>query len=195
MKSTSALLVALLLIFVNKAFAQPWINSQNPMATYYKEKGWPAWSDGINWANKINMAQYANGTNDFQKFENARDELAAQGGGVLYYPTGTYDFSNHPTGPNTGRGLMLKKGVVILGDEPMTDMKAVKDSVTSGLSTLGTQFLFPFQQKTTSSGGIGEVPDPWNMIGLFAGNGQTISDQNRVGIAWVNLVGAYVCKA
>ena len=192
MKSTSALLIALLLLFVNKVFAQPWINSQNPMATYYKEKGWPAWSDGINWANKINMAQYANGTNDFQKFENARDELAAQGGGVLYYPTGTYDFSNHPTGPNTGRGLMLKKGVVILGDEPMTDMKAVKDSVTSGLSTLGTQFLFPFQQKTTSSGGIGEVPDPWNMIGLFAGNGQTISEQNRVGIAWVNLVGAYV---
>ena len=58
------------------------------------------------------MAQYNIGANDFEKFENARDFLAANGGGVLYYPAGTYDFRDHPTGP-MGRGLMLKTGVVI----------------------------------------------------------------------------------
>ncbi len=162
------------------------------MAQYYQEKGWPAWSDGIQWTNRVNMAQYSNGANDFQKFENARDELATQGGGVLYYPSGVYNFANHPTGPNAGRGLMLKRGVVILGDVPSTDEKAVKDSVTPGLSTLGTKFLFPFLEKPTAGGVIGLVPDPWNMIGLYAGNGEAITDQSNVGIAWVNLVGAYI---
>jgi len=183
---------AFILFVIGKMNAQPWLNNPNPMAQFYKEKGWPAWSDGIKWTNRINMAQYANGVNDFQKFENARDELAAQGGGVLYYPSGTYNFADHPTGPNTGRGLMLKKGVVILGDEPTTDMKAVRDSVTSGLSTLGTKFLFPFLKKPTANGGFGEVPEPWNMIGLYAGNGEKITNQSNLGIAWVNLVGAYI---
>ncbi len=172
--------------------AQPWIGSQNPMALFYKEKGWPAWSDGINWANKINMATYTNGANDFEKFENARDELAAQNGGVLFYPAGTYDFSNHPTGPNTGRGLMLKRGVVILGETPTTDTKAVLDSVTPGLSSLGTKFIFPFIDKPSINGGTGKVPEPWNMVGLFANGTETISQQNLVGVAWINFVGAYV---
>jgi len=114
------------------------------------------------------MAIYGNGANDFEKFENARDELAAQNGGVLYYPAGTYNFADHPSGPNTGRGLMLKKGVVILGDAPITDVKAIKDSVTPGLSTLGTKFIFPFRPHLDSSGNImGERPDVWNMIDLL----------------------------
>jgi hypothetical protein len=185
----------LVLIFLSggaRIFAQPWINSPNPMAQYYKEKGWPAWSDAIQWNNRINMATYANGANDFQKFENARDELALQGGGVLYYPAGTYNFADHPTGPNTGRGLMLKKGVVILGEKPTLDTKAVVDSVTPGLSMLGTKFLFPFIDKPAVPSGTGKVPDPWNMIGLYADANETISQQNLVGMAWVNLVGAYV---
>ena len=173
--------------------AQPWVDSPNPMAQFYKEKGWPAWSDAIKWTNRINMATYANGTNDFLKFENARDELAVQGGGVLYYPAGTYDFADHPTGPNTGRGLMLKKGVVILGEAPTTNKLAIIDSVTPGLSSLGTQFLFPFRTHVDSLGNImGERPDVWNMIGLHASATERISQQINVGIAWVNLVGAYV---
>lgn len=171
--------------------AQPWAGSQNPMAQFYKEKGWPGWTDLINWNNKINMANYSNGSNDFEKFENARDQLAISGGGVLYYPSGTYDFSNHPTGPQ-GRGLMLKKGVVILGDAPTTDTKAIVDSVTPGLGTLGTKFLFPFKQKAKVGGGNGEAPDPWNMIGLYADANTRVANQVELGIAWVNIVGGYV---
>ncbi len=191
-KAILSIISAALLLGCLIAQAQPWLNSPNPMAKYYQEKGWPAWSDAINWNNKINMATYTNGNNDFEKFENARDQLAAQGGGVLYYPTGTYDFSNHPTGPNAGRGLMLKSGVVILGDEPQTDTKAIVDSVTPGLNSLGTKFIFPFIQVPGLNGAFGEVPEPWNMIGLYADTGTRVSEIHHVGIAWVNLVGAYV---
>lgn len=174
------------------ALAQPWVGSANPMATFYKEKGWPAWSDAIRWNNRINMATYTNGANDFEKFENARDQLASQGGGVLYYPAGTYSFADHPTGPNTGRGLMLKSGVVILGDEPSTDKLAIVDSATAGLNALGTKFIFPMVQKAAFGGGIGLVPEPWNMIGLYADAQTRVSDVHHVGLAWVNVVGGYV---
>ena len=185
-------IITLLFASAIGAVAQPWAGSQNPMATFYQDRGWPAWSDAIQWSNKINMATYTNGANDFEKFENARDQLAAAGGGVLYYPAGTYNFADHPTGPNTGRGLMLKAGVVILGEEPTTDKLAVKDSVSAGLSALGTKFLFPFIQKPAVNGGTGEIPEVWNMIGLYADANQKISDQHHVGIAWVNVVGGYV---
>lgn len=167
--------------------------AQNPIATYYQAKGetWPAWTDEINWANVINMGTFSNGANDFQKFENARDQLAAQGGGVLYYPAGTYDFSDHPTGPQ-GRGLMLRKGVVILGEPPVTDQHAVVDSATPGLANLGTVFQFPFLTKTDVDGNPGLYPDSWNMIGLMPEPGQRVKDVTHIGIAWVKTVGAVV---
>lgn len=191
-KSKMLLATALYWLIALNVQSQPWLNSQNPMATFYQEKGWPAWSDAINWSNRINMATYTNGANDFEKFENARDVLASQGGGVLYYPAGTYDFSAHPTGPTQGRGLMLKTGVVILGEEPSTDKLAIRDSATPGLSNLGTKFIFPMVQKTGLNGQIGLVPDSWNMIGLYADGTQRVSDQHHVGVAWVNVIGGYV---
>jgi hypothetical protein len=187
----SILLSFLLFGSIVNAQSLPWQSSLNPMAQYYKEKGWPAWSDAIRWGVRLNMAQWTVGANDFEKFESARDFLAANGGGVLYYPSGTYDFKDHPTGPS-GRGLMLKAGVAILGDAPSTDTKAVLDSANPGLSTLGTKFLFPFHNRPGVNGLVGQVPDNWNCIGLYAGSGQKVSDQINVGIAWVNLVGAYV---
>jgi len=91
----------------------------NPVAAYYSgEEGYPAWTDRIRWAHVIDMSRYERGSNDFLRFENARDELAARGGGVLYYPAGRYDFTDAPMdGPN-GRGLMLPSGVVIRGEAP-----------------------------------------------------------------------------
>jgi hypothetical protein len=50
----------------------------NPVATYYGiSAGYPAWTGEIQWQKTINMAAYAQGANDFQKFENARDQLHA----------------------------------------------------------------------------------------------------------------------
>ena len=51
----------------------------------------------MNWKHVINMATYAKGKTLFDKFEKARNELS-EGGGVLYYPAGTYDFSTMPPG-------------------------------------------------------------------------------------------------
>ncbi|MBD3319546.1 MAG: hypothetical protein GF350_00450 [Chitinivibrionales bacterium] len=151
--------------------------TDNPIADYYSgEKGYPAWTDRIAWDNAINMSLYDNGSNNFEKFENARDELFEQGGGVLYYPAGTYTFAV-PEGPN-GRGLLLKEGVVIQGEAPETDSKAVVDYDNAGLSSLGTIFDFT----ATEYGG----PCLMNYIG------GTPADVGTVGIAWVNLSHAYV---
>lgn len=177
----------------------------NPVATFYKNsqyaaEGYPAWIDDIKWNNVIDMSTYSNGANDFEKFENARDLVYSQGGGVLYYPAGIYNFSNHPTGPN-GRGLMLKKGVVIRGQAPASNSWAVKDinkpTDDSGLSDLQTVFIFPTYDKKTSPAspelivrdGEGIVPRDWNHIGLapVSANGEHIRDVNNIGICWVKL--------
>ena len=177
------------------AFSLLWAdaNSQtNPIGTYYSSLGkdYPGWTNDINWSNRLDMSAFPFGNNDFEKFENGRDSLYRMGGGVLYYPAGTYNFSDHPTGAS-GRGLMLRSGVVILGDAPSTDPAAIVDSVTPGLTTLGTKFLFPYRSRLTSTGGSGEYPDNWNCIGLMPEPGDRIGNVNHVGIAWVNLDAAY----
>jgi hypothetical protein len=63
--------------------------TNNPVAAYYSDdEGYPAWTDRIHWDRVIDMSQYGQGKTNFEKFEKARDEMAAQGGGVLYYPAG-----------------------------------------------------------------------------------------------------------
>ncbi|MEI7832097.1 MAG: hypothetical protein WCJ56_02720, partial [bacterium] len=89
----------------------------------------------------IDMSTYANGKTNFEKFENARDEAAAKGGGVLYYPAGVYDFSEGPfSGPN-GRGMMLRSGVVIRGAAPVGKVDSY-----NGTLDLPTKFVFGFDK-------------------------------------------------
>jgi len=112
--------------------------TDNPVATYYgPEQGYPAWTERIRWDNVIDMSTYTKGKTNFEKFESARDELAAKGGGVLYYPPGTYDFSEGPFDGPKGRGLMLRSGVVIRGEAPDGNPKA-----TEGALNLRTKFVF-----------------------------------------------------
>lgn len=164
----------------------------NPIAKFYDgSEGYPAWTDEINWTNRRDMSTYSNGANDFEKFENARDELYNQGGGVLYYPAGTYTF-NCPSGPN-GRGLMLKTGVVILGEEPTNSKRAIKDQsydnfTEHGLDSLKTKFVFT---DTTLSGG--KVPKMWNQIGITTDVFESgLRDVARVGIAWIEMEKGYI---
>ncbi len=117
--------------------------TDNPVAAYYSgDEGYPAWTDRIRWDRVIDMKQYARGRTEFEKFENARDELAAQGGGVLYYPAGTYDFSEGPFDGPQGRGLMLPSGVVIRGQTPAGKVRAC-----DGRMELPTRFVFGFHQQ------------------------------------------------
>ena len=113
------LLVCLCCFLTTAVTAMAAAPTDNPVAAYYSgDRGYPAWTERIQWSNVIDMKAYAKGQTNFEKFENARDELAAKGGGVLYYPAGTYEFTDGPFDGPAGRGLMLKGGVVIRGEAP-----------------------------------------------------------------------------
>ncbi len=155
--------------------------TDNPVATFYSgPEGYPAWTDEVNWRHVINMKTYTKGKTEFEKFEKARDELS-EGGGVLYYPAGTYDFSNKLP----GRGLMLVHGVVIRGEAP-----AGHPVAADGKLELPTKFIFPFRDRYPKAHGM--VPADWNVISLQPDDFKHIKSIDHIGIAWVHLVGATV---
>jgi len=159
-------------------------STNNPIAAFYNgPEGYPAWTDGIAWERIIDMRAYAKGKTNFEKFENARDELAAQGGGVLYYPAGTYEFTEGPFDGPAGRGLMLRRGVVIRGEAPAGKPLAARD----GTLPLATRFVFGTQKKADH-----DVPRDWNLIGLMPEKGGGVGAVTHVGIAWVQVIGATV---
>lgn len=161
------------IIYLANSFAQP---TNNPVRNFYGNGDYPIWTDQIKWHNVIDMSNYSNGGNDFEKFENARDELYNEGGGVLYYPAGTYDFSDMPAHGKDGRGLMLKSGVVIRGQQPSNDQDASDGSIS-----LPVTFKFPSQSK-----GGGTVPEDWSFVGLTTGTEQ-VRNINNIGIVWINI--------
>ena len=206
MKKLSFILSSICCLVAFSYYAQAQAPTTNPLAEYYGDDGYPAWSNEINWNNVIDMSQYSNGANNFEKFENARDALFAQGGGVLYYPAGIYEF-DVPDGP-AGRGLMLKSGVVIRGaTPPASDRKAVTNMnpnqlMNHGLTSNPTKFVFtrldfsdslqnvnivdgqPVTQAPTEH--AGKIPKMWNMVGCIPANA------NKVGIAWVEIEFGFV---
>lgn len=139
------------------------VPTDNPVATYYRgDAGYPAWTDRIRWSQVVDMSRYGKGRTEFEKFESARDELAARGGGVLYYPAGSYDFSEGPFDGPDGRGLMLKPGVVIRGQPPEGRPRA-----TSGRLDLPTRFLFGFTKRKNAVE-TGRRAAVWLDGGLFS---------------------------
>lgn len=158
--------------------------TDNPVAAFYSgDEGYPAWTDEIAWTRVVDMSTYAKGRTNFEKFESARDELAAAGGGVLYYPAGTYDFSEGPYDGPSGRGLMLKSGVVIRGEAP-ADRPVASES---GELSLGTKFRFGFRQKAGH-----DVPKDWNIVGLAPEAGKGPESVRNVGIAWIDIAGGAI---
>ncbi len=70
------------------------------------------WAVDFNWSNVKNVktdfgAKGDGSTDDRQTIQNAIDQVSAQGGGVIYFPNGTYLCSNT---------LTLKKGVILKGE-------------------------------------------------------------------------------
>ena len=152
--------------------------TDNPVATFYAgAEGYPAWTDSLQWSRVINMKTYAKGKTEYEKFVKARDELS-EGGGILYYPAGNYDFSTTPP----GIGLMLVPGVVIRGEAP-----AGHPVAADGKLELPTKFTFAFRNRAG-----GKTPADWNFIGLQPNNKTNINSVDRIGIAWVHLTGATI---
>ena len=188
----SRALLALYLVLMPMIASAANLPTSNPLVPPAPEvEGYPAWSDAIRWSKVLDMSAYPRGKTAFERFENARDELAADGGGVLYYPAGDYDFTQGPFDGPTGRGLMLKTGIVIRGEAPAGSCCAGRD----GRLELGTRFRFGFQQR-----GGGQVPRDWNLIGLSPTAGEHGDDRgigvrftDNVGICWVHLIGAVIC--
>ncbi len=176
------------------------VAAQNPIAEYYNgPEGYPVWVNEVNWTNRITMVNQNSGAANFAEFKAKRDLLYAQGGGVLYYPSGTYAF-DIPDLPN-GEGLMLKKGVVIVGETPTSDKIAVtgknttagqEDLANHGLNSMPTKFKFTRRLSefgTTSD----SIPKMWNCIGQTKGANETSLGQNsHMGIAWIEMEFGYI---
>lgn len=195
MKKT-LLLFTLLVLAVISSYAQP---TDNAIATYYSgDEGYPAWTDKIKWNNVITMSDQGSGAANVADFKAKRDILYSQGGGVLYYPAGTYIFDISDA-PNS-EGLMLKKGVVIRGEKPTTDANAVlpNPDITSmtvndhGLNNMPTKFKFTTTRLTNDTL-KGDIAKMWNCIGIKSGSNETgIHQVEKVGICWVEIEYGYI---
>ncbi len=106
----------------------------NPIATKYKDNAF-AWTKNIKWNCVYNIKDFPASTID-ASFNAARDAASANGGGVVYFPGGTYNFADN---------IYLKDGVVIRGDTP-----AVNDAKSSSYNP-ATKLVFP-QYKPSLSG-------------------------------------------
>lgn len=170
--------------------------AQNPAAALYGNGSYPVWTDDIRWNNRINMQTFdfvasgcAECATQFRKFEFARDLLHQQGGGVLYYPAGTYDFSDltdEISDGNAGRGLMLRSGVVILGETP-----SAGNALNGNLQPV-TKFLFKKKKIADINSQPRSIPVNWNLIGCIPSSGETLRDVINIGVLWIELQGGVI---
>jgi hypothetical protein len=143
--------------------------TDNPVALYYGVTAYP-WTGNIAWGNVVSILDYggvADGaTDNVAAFNSARDAVAAQGGGVVYFPAGNYYFSDN---------INLKNGVVIRGETPsMTEAKV------DGFAP-PTKFRFPAYVPTLSGTGTDNAT-AFKKIGTT--NPQTDSN---LGLVWVDI--------
>jgi hypothetical protein len=66
------------------------------------------WTDEIKWANVVDVTTVAGKDTD-EKINAAQQQLAAKGGGVVYFPPGTYQIKDH---------IQLLDGIVLRGADP-----------------------------------------------------------------------------
>ena len=95
----------------------------NPAAKYAL-----TWTDDIKWSRVVCIDEFRGGSLE-ERFDKAPAAVAAQGGGVVYFPPGVYRFEN---------SLRLKDGVVIRGAEPEGATDARKEAYNPP-----TRFEFP----------------------------------------------------
>ena len=88
--------------------AQP---TSNPVRDFYPDLPPYHWTDTLPWQKVYNIQDYAGATYD-EQFQKARDAAHQAGGGVVYFPAGTYTFNE---------SLQLEPGVILRGDPPVVD--------------------------------------------------------------------------
>ncbi|WP_017715290.1 glycosyl hydrolase family 28-related protein [Kamptonema formosum] len=145
--------------------------ADNPIAAKYGSSAYPP-AGRIKWNCVYNIRDFK-GSSMVERFNSARDAAAAAGGGVVYFPAGTYNFTD---------SISLKNGVVIRGETP-----AVKDAKSSAYAPLA-KLVFPkYEPKLSGSGTPNETafkkiltaePNRDSNIGIVN------VDVNRAGISW-----------
>lgn len=118
------LLLLLLWMPVASLLAQP---TDNPYRTFYPQTPYPHFTDSIAWHRVWSISDFED-TTMVARYNKARDFVAQQGGGVLFFPAGTYQFEN---------SIQIRSGVVIRGETPLFTI--AKDS----LFAPSTRFVFP----------------------------------------------------
>lgn len=143
--------------------------TDNPVATKYGNDAY-AWTNNIKWNCVYNIKDFK-GSNMVERFNAARNAATFNGGGVVYFPAGTYTFTD---------SIFLKNGVVIRGDTPRgTDAKS--DSFNPP-----TKFVFPKYEPRLSGNG---TPNNTAFKKIFTASSEADSnigvinvDINRAGI-------------
>lgn len=110
--------------------------TDNPIASRYGKAAYP-WTDEIQWQCVYNIKDFS-GNTTIDRFKAARDAAAVNGGGVVYFPAGTYEFTE---------GIALTEGVVLRGETP-----AMADAKQEGYHP-PTQLVFPKYQPQLSGEG------------------------------------------
>ena len=156
----------------------------NPIAAKYGEKAY-SWTNNIKWNCVYNIKDFA-GNNLLEQFNSALKAADSNGGGVIYFPAGTYNFTD---------SIFLKNGVIIRGETPgVTDAKFAEYAPPSKLvfpkyepsfSGNGTDnttaFKKIFTSNSESDSNIGLVNLDINRAGInFGGNVDNVKKQNIV---------------
>jgi hypothetical protein len=147
--------------------------SANPITAYYGG-GQYAWTDNIKWNNVANITNYGgvadNSTDNVSAFNSAAAYISSQGGGVVYFPAGSYYFSND---------LILPSGVVILGATPASGSSDAKQSSFN----LPTKFRFPKYNFVESGSGTSNST-AFKSIKLASA---TSNSASNVGVVYVDI--------
>lgn len=145
--------------------------TDNPVRAYYGTGAYP-WTDEVRWECVYNIRDFV-GVTDQARFEAARATALAHGGGVIYFPEGTYRFSED---------LTLGDGIVLRGAEPTG-----KDARDRAFRPL-TRLEFPKYEPSRAGTGtpnetafkkiLTQSPDTDSNLGLV------YLDINRAAVEW-----------
>ncbi len=101
----ASVIIGCFVLFCLRLFAGP---LDNPYRTKYPNSPATHWTNFINWYRMVDITQVP-GASWEERINRVQDSLSPIGGGIIYFPAGTYNFENDIT---------LKTGIIIRGDYP-----------------------------------------------------------------------------
>ena len=101
------ILLALMALSLTAWAATP---TDNPVTARYADNAAavPAWVNTLPWATAVSIVDFT-GANDNERFSAAQAAVVAKGGGVVFFPAGTYTFKD---------SLVLENGIILRGETP-----------------------------------------------------------------------------